>query len=313
MNSIRIEQARTDELAQAFRLALGYLEGDELVERVANAQSLVALGDLDPEGILVARDKLGICGALVSALLPGAGGLLWPPCVRDGPEREWAEDQLVATACRWLRGRGARLGEALLSWREKALAPALSRNGFTRITHLEYWRHGLQPGRAFEAGHDMHCLTFDRADPGLFRDTLLRTYEGSLDCPELNGVRTMEEIIAGHMGQGKFDPEKWWLIQSGDIALGVVLVTEVADLNIWDLSYLGVAPEWRSRGWGRALAQLAIQAARTAGVSGLMVAVDARNQPAMKLYKNLGFERHEQRDVYLAIWGPADQLPRFSR
>lgn len=307
MAILRIEAARPSERAQAFRLALGYLEGEELARRVAHAQSLVSLGELEPEGILVARAGKRLVGALVCTLLPGAGGLVWPPFVRDGASRQAVEDQLLAAGCRWLRQRGARLVEALLGNAEQSLAPALARNDFRHITQLIYLRHDLAAVLP-DIDRPFRCISFADAEDALFRDALLKTYEGTLDCPELNGVRTVDEIIAGHQGQGTFDPARWWLIQSQEMAVGVVLLAEVSDMDGWDLSYLGVVPAARRQGWGRLLVQLAMRAARAAEVKQLMVAVDVRNRPALNLYKSLGFQASGQRDVYLSIWAPACQL-----
>src|SRR5262245_25050242 len=128
MAMITIHAAQPHEHAQAFRLALGYLEGEELARRVAHAQTLVSLCELDPTGILVARDGKQLVGALVCALLPGAGGLVWPPFVRESPGKEAAEDQLLTAGCHWLRQRGARLAEALLTKHEQPLGAALLRS-----------------------------------------------------------------------------------------------------------------------------------------------------------------------------------------
>lgn len=310
MGTFNIQPARPRERAQAFRLALGYLAGDELARRVAHANSLVSLGELDPDGILVARDGKELLGALVCTPLPGAGGLVWPPFVSEGPHRRAVEDGLLAAGCRWLRQRGARLAEALLADRERPLAAALTRNGFTHVTQLMYLQRDLAAETASGIDRSFGCVPFSRADPQLFRDTLLKTYGGTLDCPELNGVRTIDEVIAGHKGQGKVDPESWWLIQSDGAAIGVLILSQVPDMDAWDLSYVGVVPESRRQGWGRLLTQLAIRAARAAEARQLLVAVDARNRPALALYESLGFELQSQRDVYLAIWSPAQQLAR---
>ena len=144
--------------------------------------------------------------------------------------------------------------------------------------------------------------TYSQANRDLFHLTLLRTYEGSLDCPELNGVRSIEEIIAGHMAQGNFRPERWGLAYDADRPVAVGMVTAVPDLEAWDLSYLGVVPEARQRGLGRALTEHILQVARQEHAPKLTLAVDDRNRPALQLYESLGFETVDFRDVYLYFW-----------
>src|SRR5207245_274261 len=60
------------------------------------------------------------------------------------------------------------------------------------------------------------CEPLSEANEAAFRDVLVQSYEGTLDCPELNGVRTIGEILAGYRAAGPFSPERWWLVRAGD-------------------------------------------------------------------------------------------------
>jgi len=84
--------------------------------------------------------------------------------------------------------------------------------------------------------------------------------------------------------------------------VGVLLLTAIPEWRAWDVSYLGIVPEARRRGLGRELTRKAIQETRTAGAGQLTLAVDSRNDAASDLYLSVGFERYDQREVYLAIW-----------
>src|SRR3712207_8951894 len=44
-------------------------------------------------------------------------------------------------------------------------------------------------------------------------------FRSSLDCPALNGVRDMEDVLAGHKASGEFDPALWFLL-SEDVGGG---------------------------------------------------------------------------------------------
>ena len=135
--------------------------------------------------------------------------------------------------------------------------------------------------------------TYLAADSRLFRETLLRTYEQTFDCPEVNGVRTIDEIIAGHQAQGKHDPQRWWLAFEAGQPVGTLLLTELPESREWDLSYVGIVPEARRRGLGRQLVCRALREAWAGKASQLTLSVDVRNQPARKLYRALGFESYE--------------------
>jgi ribosomal protein S18 acetylase RimI-like enzyme len=122
-----------------------------------------------------------------------------------------------------------------------------------------------------------------------------------MDCPELNGLRTIEESVEGHRGQGKWRPETWRLAWLDEQPAGVVFMTELEDGVGWDVSYVGVTPEFRRRGVGRALALHALHTARAVGAPQLLLAVDRRNAPALRLYEGLGFQPTEHREVFLHL------------
>jgi ribosomal protein S18 acetylase RimI-like enzyme len=303
MNQVAaISPARPDEWTEAFGLVFQHLPPEARDRRVANALPLIHGGQLDPAGVLVARDAGGLVGALVCQPVAGAGGLVWPPQVRAGAAREPVEDALLREGSAWLRRHGTRLGLALLSPTETHLAPALERNGFPHITTLWYLRHDLKLPYALVRREPRLTFIPYPDDPARFRQTLLRTYEATLDCPEVNGVRSVDEILAGHRAQGVHDPRRWWLAADGAEPVGVLLLTETPELEAWDVSYVGVVPPMRRRGWGRELMHQALRAAHASDAHQLILSVDGRNKPAWKLYVDLGFEAYDAREVYLAVW-----------
>jgi ribosomal protein S18 acetylase RimI-like enzyme len=261
---------------------------------------LLQSGELDPQGILVLRGDEGLRGALVCLPVPGGSALVWPPgAVED--DRAAIEDALVKHAVGWLRRRSAKLAQTLLDPDEMFLAEPLLRNGFTLVTRLWYMRHDLN--LPLEFLNLPARLDFQPFDNGVdFRQTLLRTYEDTRDCPEVNGVRTIDEVLEGHRAQGVFRPERWWLALDEGRPVGVLIVTEMPESGDWEVAYMGVVPEVRRRGFGREMLLHVLCAARAADAPRVMLSVDARNQPAWNLYRSLGFEPYDQRAVYLAIF-----------
>jgi mycothiol synthase len=298
-----IAPARPRELEDAFRLIFRHVAEGERETRVANALHLVQKGELDPAGILLATEGGSPVGAVACLPVPGASGLIWPPQAVEGPRRVAVEDALVRQATDWLRRRGARLGQCLLSAEEVPLAGPLLRNGFAHVTSLCYMQHDLSPPPTPARGGRLRYVPYlGVPSPGAFHDTLLRTYEGTLDCPEITGVRTVEEIITGHRAQGKYDPGRWWLGLAGGRPVGVLLLCEVPEWAAWDVAYVGVVPEARGLGYGRELMHKALSEAQADGVARLTLSVDVRNRPAWELYTDLGFTQNDRREVYLAIW-----------
>jgi ribosomal protein S18 acetylase RimI-like enzyme len=241
---------------------------------------------------------------MVCMLVPGASGLVWPPQVLEGSlgKRE-IEDHLVQYCNQWLRRRGAKLAQALLVSPNLELAAPLERNNYCHVTRLWYLRHDLglsATGMAHKRRLALH--SYADSSPALFQETVLRTYQASCDCPEVNGVRTIDEIMAGHSAQGRSGPAHWWLAFADSRPVGVLLLTEMLECQGQDISYIGIVPEARRQGFGRELTTIAIRQAQSAGVLQLTLAVDSRNQPAWELYRQLGFETYDEREVYLALW-----------
>jgi ribosomal protein S18 acetylase RimI-like enzyme len=306
---VTITPAEPDERTAALKLAFGHLDPETRLARIAGGLELVDRGEMDPDGILVARVEDRLVGAMVAAPVPGAGAAVWPPqvnmppAINRGLTEDAVADELVRRAAAWLRGRGVKLAQALLAMEEADLAAPLVRGGFRRATALWYLRHDLNdiPAMHHCEGPQIDFATYQEVGAERFGDVLGRTYEGTLDCPEISEARSPSEALAGHQA-GEFDPQLWWLAEVGGSPVGLLLVNPALDGDGWDIAYVGVVPECRRQGFGRELVLKALLEAEAAGEPSVTLAVDARNRPARELYRRLGFEPRESRDVLLAVW-----------
>lgn len=296
------EPVRREELGAAFRLLFQHADPAEREARTVNALRLVRSGELDPHGLFVLRGRRGLLGAVLCLPMPGACALVWPPQSVLSPRRDAMEDDLLRHAADWLRGRGVKVAQALLTADEARFADALPRNGFAHVAALWFLRHDLsappRPGPPLRLDY----RPYDPSHSTPFHQTLRRTYEGTLDCPELNGARDMDEIVTGHRPGDKFDPALWSLALADGVPVGVLMLAEAQDTRDWEVSYVGVVPEVRRRGFGRELVRHAIARACTAGAPSLGLSVDGRNRPAWDLYIDLGFRPYDSREVFLAVW-----------
>jgi ribosomal protein S18 acetylase RimI-like enzyme len=223
--------------------------------------------------------------------MPGAACLFWLPTAENA-------DALIETALLWCRANGCMIAQALIAHEHLALAEPLLRHGFHHIAPMYIMQHDLRDVPD-EPPSPLGYHAFQPSLAAAFARTLEQTYVGTLDCPELNGKRTMDEILAGHRGQGKFHPECWWLVSEGDRPVGVVLMTEMPDGLTWELMYLGLIPEARRRGHGRAMTQHALNWLRQQPATHMTLSVDGRNGPARRLYQSLGFVEAECHEVLL--------------
>lgn len=296
--------ARPDERSAALQMLLSHLDSPERDARRFGVLDGLADGSIDPTGLIVLPGLDRPLGAVLAAPAVGGGGVVWPPAVATLHQADEVAAALVEAAWSWLRGKGARLVQSLVGAEPERRCRFLSDNGFRRVTVLINLAYELAPvGQASlpASAARLALGPYDEARPEAFHRTLTRTYEGSLDCPEVTGIRTVEEVIAGHKVQGRYDPANWWLAREGGEPVGLLLQVDHPSQEEREVAYLGIVPEARRKGHARELLARAIEAARADGFSRLVLAVDERNAPAWRLYSDLGFVETGRQQVFLRL------------
>jgi GNAT superfamily N-acetyltransferase len=292
---------------------------------IADVLSEVSSGQVDLSGLWIARQRSWgltggwgfssdrIIGALLTQGLAGRAAAVWAPEVSSTLWRGAIAAALVRAALADLQSRGFRIAQAVLDESANRLgAIDLARGGMPRVTELLYLERDTKiplppPAQSPEtpAGSlpQLKWRSFNPAHEAEFRTILQATYTSSLDMPELEGVRSLDDVIEGHRATGRFVPERWRLGQiPGEPAAAVVLLlAEVPDRDVWEVVYLGLTQAARGRGLGRAAIQQALDLARP-HVSRLELAVDLRNHPATRLYEASGFVPFDRRSVHLAVF-----------
>lgn len=133
------------------------------------------------------------------------------------------------------------------------------------------------------------------------------TYVNSLDCPAINGRRSLVHTVAGYQATGRrWDPG--WVMLTADPAadaptgpptdLGGFILADHPAADFFELIYFGVVPQARGCGLGRKILEHALSLAAQAGRSCLIAAVDRQNLPALRVYADAEFSALEQRSVY---------------
>lgn len=198
-----------------------------------------------------------------------------------------------------------------------ALAGAFEGAGFTRLADLLFLRRLRRSGDADGAPALPERVVVEQWRPNLdsdFAEALERSYEDTLDCPELCGLRETADALASHRSAGRFEPALWWLIRADDGApAGVMLLNASALGDSAELVYIGLAPQLRGRGLGSALLRMGLAEAAQRGLDSIACAVDSRNAPARALYERLGFVEFARRTPFvraLAHGGSTDAPPR---
>lgn len=71
------------------------------------------------------------------------------------------------------------------------------------------------------------------------------SYEQTLDCPELCGLRSMPDVLESHKATGVFNPDYWLVVFRQDHPIGCCLLTHCPSNNSIELVYLGISPDAR--------------------------------------------------------------------
>ncbi len=171
--------------------------------------------------------------------------------------------------------------------------------GFQPMATLLYL---LCPQSEMPAERPAGPLEFEPFDPDQ-QDRLAQlveaTYADTLDCPMLNGLRSMDDTLTGYQSTGVFDPQRWLLVRHEGRDVGCLLLADHPPHDNWELVYMGLVPSARGNRWGQAVVRQAQWLTRQAGRQRLVLAVDAANHPAVAMYTAVGFRTFGRRRVYL--------------
>ncbi|MCO6435796.1 MAG: GNAT family N-acetyltransferase [Phycisphaerae bacterium] len=200
------------------------------------------------------------------------------------------------------RNRSISLLEVLVDPNQPLMAEILEQAGFRRLTVLHYMSRWVQQPdpEGIRAEVTLSWTSYSEDIRGLFLQALEASYEDSGDCPELTGLRRTEEVLAGHAEAGRFTPDRWWVVRSGNDVAGVALINELESAPASEVVYLGVSKKFRRGGVAGAMLRRALQQARGKGDRIMTLAADRRNEPALAFYRRWGFERSLERAAWIA-------------
>ncbi len=306
MTNYAIRRVADGELIEATRLCFPALPRWSWQARQVIASAPEQLG-VDFRRQMVARSADGIAASCLSVLMAGRAATVLAPCFGrnvDPADQDRLAVQLLQRSVDECRNEGAVLIQALLDrsteCRERQWFEAA---GFRHLATLLYMECNVQqsPGDAEAGGQaraDVQWSSYQADGEESIGRLIERTYVGTLDCPELEGRRTWRDVVDSHKGSGQFDPQGWQIAICNGERAGLALVNRVAGREACELVYMGVVPEFRGRGLGRLLVERAKRSAAELGCGLLTLAVDERNEPALRVYQEAGFRRVGLREAF---------------
>ncbi|MCH7592856.1 MAG: GNAT family N-acetyltransferase [Planctomycetes bacterium] len=252
-----------------------------------------------------AYDEDRLVAAVLGMVCEGATALVLLSSELEHPEAYHGTLAALRRLVEASRLRSISLLEVLTAPGAGTQASVLHKGGFRLLTRLRYLRQtvALAPDTPRNSP-DLEWVPFSPAVQPLFERTLELTYAQTHDCPELSGVRTTSDVLAGHRTTGVFDPALWWVATRDQEPVGVLLLSRLPSLPALEIVYMGVAQPVRGQGVAHALLRRAFDAAGNDGAKELTLAVDERNAPARHLYARWGFTEFGRRDAWIASLGP---------
>jgi mycothiol synthase len=251
-------------------------------------------GDGAPAGLLwrAVDDKDRLLGAVWAQ--PQAGGVaaIWPPQWNN--VRPPKPDPLLRALLASPALAGFSVAQSLLPDATVPEALSLLGCGFQIAAELHYLSAAARSDlpRRFKG---LRFVPYSAERREALANVVERTYVGSLDCPVLEGMRPISDILDEYEAVGAHRPELWSLAETDEGAAGCLLLADHPDQNQLELLYMGLVPEVRGRGWGEELAREALRQAARHRRERVVAAVDGKNVPAVELYRRNGYETWDKR------------------
>ncbi len=194
------------------------------------------------------------------------------------------------------------LAQILLEPKEALEQAATIAGGFEKLATLSYLQRPISkrtipPEPVWPQGVTVEQYRDEIRDDVL--TAVLASYEQTLDCPGLYGLRDPDDILAGHRASGKFDPSLWTLLRVDEKPAGVVLLNPFPKQRTIELVYIGLAPIARGKRLGNQLLRHALRLLDPKRTRSMTLAVDEDNTPALSMYKSEGFETELKRIAFI--------------
>jgi ribosomal protein S18 acetylase RimI-like enzyme len=294
-------------LAEAISLVLVDMAPSQRRAIAATLAHFEDAAELANEPLFVALNDKQFYGASWGQRQSGNYAVFWPPQLVTGNDEATAR-RLAEAVVRSLDETIVEMTQVLISDEQSDLIGVLKHVGFRHLADLLYLAceaHRFPSETVREAHIDFVPYG------GPLRSRLLqlieRTYEQTLDCTALNGVRDVDNVINGYQSTGVFNPQNWMIVRANGEDVGVLLLADHPAAGHWELMYMGLVPEVRGKHWGQQITQHAQWLAGQAGVERIVLAVDSTNLPALRMYRSTGFEIWDKRTVFVRFPGGGTQ------
>ena len=249
------------------------------------------------------EERLGLLGI---DFVPGrTASLIGPQIDSTATLPEQISRGLLGQANCLLQRCKVRLGQVLLDRQQEPESAWYRDCGYEMVIPVDLLARSIEGPRLPKFPQlpgEVQWLVYRSENRDRFLRALTASYKDSQDCAELSGHREPEDLLTGPCAGGPSRPALWQLLQLEGQDAGCLLLREQPEAAQCEIAYLGLAPQFRGRGLGYLVTQHALQQARELGYPRLILAVDAKNEPAQQLYARMGFICFSRKQVQICIF-----------
>lgn len=136
---------------------------------------------------------------------------------------------------------------------------------------------------------DLVFRPFESIPNRQWEEIIESTYVETLDVPELNGIRSIDQTLKGYAFACGQEPKPWWLVEHAGQIIGCLLLTPISAVRM-ELTYLGIVPAARGKQFANRMMHFLMGWVARQSVPTIQLAVDRRNIPALHTYFRYGFQ-----------------------
>lgn len=298
MSDIVVRICPAEKLQAALELVLHNVSPDQRGAVIDLLRPIAEQGVDVFRGLTIAEKHGRVVGAAWLQPQVGRTATLWPPAF-SGDRQELLACRLAQASIDAVQYLPVDLVQVLLGEHDAKSADWVAAVGFEFLAELRYLMLAV-PGRmAADVDSDLQFESPATAQHALLEELVQSTYAGTLDCPGLEGRRTIADTLAGYQCVGQHDPCLWSIVRWRGQPAGVLLVAPYPEAVQWELVYMGVVPEFRGHALGSKILTRLRAMASAHSIGHIVLAVDSQNAPALRMYEQSGFVEWARRTAYI--------------
>jgi GNAT superfamily N-acetyltransferase len=286
---------------KALDLAFTHFSPEERKQQIEKILSTSTVNIPSSDVLFGAYRDQELVGAIFALIQPGKTAQVWLPCLVENEQASTAAALLQAVG-QWLDQRQVCVAQILLETVTTEDDMLIHEGGFDYLTDLLYLVSLKDDFPLTPVSSPLTFESYNYQNHNRLSQIVDSTYLNTLDCKKLNNIRKLDDVLEGYRATGEFAPAYWLIVRHENQDVGCLLMADYPQYENMELVYMGIIPTYRGRGWGMDVARHAQWLARQSGRLRLVLAVDASNHPALKMYAALGFKAWDQRRVYYRVF-----------